>query len=388
VSVRVAVLRLTLAQFRSHALTEIATEGRSVALVGPNGAGKTNLLEAVSLLSPGRGLRRAEAGELARAPGALGWRVRATLAGPGGGTEAALSAEPGAPRRVEIDGKAASQTALGAMVPLLWLTPAMDRLWIEGAEGRRRFLDRAALAFFPRHGEVAARYDRAMRERNRLLRDGPAEPAWLDALEARMAAEGVALARARAAAAARLTAAQDGAKTLFPLARIAIVGRLEERIAGAGDPIAPPGDATDSRDAEIMEEFRAALARGRRDDAAAGRAGDGPHRSDLDARHAAKDLPARLCSTGEQKALLVSLTLATARGLADARGAAPLLLLDEATAHLDAARRAALFEEIDALGSQVWMTGTDEALPAGPGRGALRLRVRERDGASEVRADD
>jgi DNA replication and repair protein RecF len=384
--VSVRLLRLTLAQFRSHALTALAPEGRSVALTGPNGAGKTNLLEAVSMLSPGRGLRRAEAAELARAPGALGWRVRAEAATGGGTVSLSVSGEPGGAKRVEIDGKAASQTALGAQVPMLWLTPAMDRLWIEGAEGRRRFLDRMALAFFPGHAEAAARYDKAMRERNRLLRDGPADPAWLDALEARMAAEGVAVARARAAARARLEAAQNEAKTLFPIAQTAIVGSMEQRIAATGAPVSGPGAAAPSQDAEIMDDFRAALARGRREDALAGRALTGPHRSDFDAAYAAKGIAARACSTGEQKALLVSLTLAAARALAADRGAAPVLLLDELAAHLDEGRRAALFDELEALGAQAWMTGTDDALFAALGARALRWRVAEGADGSRVEA--
>jgi DNA replication and repair protein RecF len=386
VSGGVRLLRLTLAQFRSHALTALEPDGRSVALTGPNGAGKTNLLEAVSMLSPGRGLRRAEAGELARAPGTLGWRVRAELQTGGGTVAVAVSGEPGGAKRVEIDGKAASQTALGALVPMLWLTPAMDRLWIEGAEGRRRFLDRVALAFFPGHAEAATRYDKAMRERNRLLRDGPAEPAWLDALEARMAAEGVAVARARAAARERLELAQNEAKTLFPMAQTAIVGALEQRIAAAGAPVFGPGAEALLQDAEIMDDFRAALARGRREDAIAGRALTGPHRTDLEASYAAKGVAARACSTGEQKALLVSLTLATARALAADRGAAPVLLLDELAAHLDEGRRAALFDELEALGAQAWMTGTDDALFAALGDRALRWRVAEGPGGSRVEA--
>lgn len=382
----VRLLRLTLAQFRSHALTTLAPEGRSVALTGPNGAGKTNILEAVSMLSPGRGLRRAEAVELARAPGALGWRVRAALETGGETVAVAVSGESGGAKRVEIDGKAASQTALGALVPMLWLTPAMDRLWIEGAEGRRRFLDRVALAFFPGHAEAATRYERAMRERNRLLRDGPADPAWLDALEARMAAEGVAVARARAAARERLELAQNEAKTLFPMARTAIVGALEQRIAAAGPPVARPGPEALSQDAEIMDDFRAALARGRREDAVAGRALTGPHRSDLEAAYAAKGVAARACSTGEQKALLVSLTLATARALAVDQGASPVLLLDELAAHLDEGRRAALFDELEALGAQAWMTGTDDGLFAALGDRALRWRVTEGADGSRVEA--
>jgi DNA replication and repair protein RecF len=378
---RLFVRSLRLAQFRSHPRAELALDGRPVALWGPNGAGKTNVVEAVSLLSPGRGLRRARAEEFARAPGTLGWRVRAEVAGPQGVHDIALTGEPDGRRRVEIDGKAAAQTALGAVAPMLWLTPAMDRLWTEGAEGRRRFLDRAALSFEPAHAEAAVAYDKAMRERSRLLKEGPADPRWLDALEARMAEAGLAVARARAAAAARLTAAQQAAKSLFPIAEIAIVGGLEQRVAAS----AAGGALQLSEAAEIMDEFRLTLARGRREDAAAGRALTGPHRSDLAAVFAAKGVEARLCSTGEQKALLISLVLANARALTDG-AAAPVLLLDEVAAHLDAGRRAALYDEICAMGAQAWMTGTGPELFADLGDRAQGFAVRETDGASTVEA--
>jgi len=367
-----ALRALTVAQFRSYARADIALDGRPVALFGPNGAGKTNLLEAVSMLSPGRGLRRAKAEELARSPGALGWRVRAEVAGAGGAHALTLTGAPDGRRRVEIDGKAATQTALGGVLAMLWLTPAMDRLWTEGAEERRRFLDRAALSFFPDHAAHASGYDRAMRARNRLLRDGPMDPRWLDALEARMAAAAVAVATGRAATAARLTAAQRDAgtdgKSLFPMAQIAIVGALEGRVAASSPPEAQAPD--------IMEDFRLRLARARRDDAAAGRALHGPHRSDLTAVYAAKGAAAHLCSTGEQKALLLSLVLANARALA-AQGAAPVLLLDEVAAHLDPARRAALYDAVCALGAQAWMTGTDAGLFADLGARAQRFAVAE-----------
>ena len=371
-----ALRALTVAQFRSHAHVEIALDGRPVALFGANGAGKTNLLEAVSMLSPGRGLRRAKAEELARSPGALGWRVRAQIAGADGAHALTLTGAPDGRRRVEIDGKAATQTGLGAVLAMLWLTPAMDRLWTEGAEERRRFLDRAALSFFPDHAAQASAYDRAMRARNRLLRDGPMDPRWLDALEARMAAAAVAIAAARAATAARLMAAQEAfaqgayidGKSLFPMAQIAIVGPLEARVGASGSPEAQASD--------VMEDFRLRLARARRDDAAAGRALHGPHRSDLTAVYAAKGTAAHLCSTGEQKALLLSLVLANARALA-AQGAAPVLLLDEVAAHLDPARRAALYDAVCALGAQAWMTGTDAGLFADLGVRAQRFAVAE-----------
>ncbi|SDZ96749.1 DNA replication/repair protein RecF [Rubrimonas cliftonensis] len=354
------VSRLAVSQFRSHAQTRLALDGRPVALHGPNGSGKTNLLEAVSLLSPGRGLRRAKAEELARSGVGAGWRVRAEVATPRGARAVALTGEPEGRRRVEIDDKAETQTALGEVAPMLWLTPAMDRLWIEGPEGRRRWLDRAALSFFPGHAEASLAYERAMRERNRLLRDGPNDPRWLDALEARMAEHGLAVARARDAAAARLRGAFENAKTLFPLAEIAIVGGMGSGLEKGAR--AAPGDGAQASGA--MDDFRAALARSRREDAAAGRALTGPHRADLSAVFAPKGVDARLCSTGEQKALLISLTLANARALAaDATaGAAPILLLDEVAAHLDPDRRAALYDEIDALGAQAWMTAAEPGL--------------------------
>jgi DNA replication and repair protein RecF len=363
--------RLAVAQFRSHARAELTLDARPIALWGPNGAGKTNLLEAVSLLSPGRGLRRAKAEELARAGGGGAWRVRAALDGPGGAREIALTGEPDGRRRVEIDGKTETQTALGAVAPMLWLTPAMDRLWIEGAEGRRRWLDRAALSFDPAHAEAAVAYDKAMRDRNRLLKEGPWDPRWLDALEARMAEAGVRIAAARTAAAARLTAAQQDAKSLFPMAEIAILGELEQRVAAD----AAGGALGESEAAGIMDEFRLTLAHGRREDAAAGRALAGPHRSDLSAVFAAKGVEARLCSTGEQKAVLISLTLANARALS--QGGAPILLLDEVAAHLDADRRAALYDEMCAMGAQAWMTGTGPELFADLGDRAQGFAVRE-----------
>ncbi|WP_333833579.1 DNA replication/repair protein RecF [Rubrimonas sp.] len=370
---RLFVAALTLAQFRSHALTHLALDGRPVALFGPNGAGKTNILEAVSLLSPGRGLRRASAEDLPRKaavrpdPGL--WRIRATLQGPDGLAEIALEGGPDGRRRVAVDGKAQPQTALARIAPMLWLTPAMDRLWIEGPEGRRRFIDRAALSFSPGHADAASAYEKAMRARNRLLREPRPDPAWLDALEAQMAQAGAALAAGREAAVMRLNAAQRDVKSLFPHAEIAMIDGMEN----APDHPCP----TEAR----AEASRRALARNRREDAAAGRALTGPHRADLSACDAARGVEARLCSTGEQKALLISLVLANARALG-AEGAAPILLLDEVAAHLDADRRAALFDELFDLGAQAWMTGTGPELFEGQRDRAQMFNVRELDGAS------
>jgi DNA replication and repair protein RecF len=263
---------------------------------------------------------------------------------------------------------------------MVWLTPAMDRLWLEGAGDRRRFLDRIALGFEPGHAETALAYEKAMRARNRLLKEPGWDDAWVGGLEAQMARAGARLARARADALIRLEEAQKGAETLFPQADMAILGDMETRFCQA----LRAGDDLDSLEVEEAATLSRALADSRARDSAAGRTLAGPHRSDLDAVYAAKNMPAAACSTGEQKALLISLCLANARALATATGAAPILLLDEVAAHLDAGRRRALFAEIEALGAQAWMTGTGPELFEGLGAGARHLVVSETGGASAV----
>ncbi|AWD21958.1 DNA replication/repair protein RecF [Fuscovulum blasticum] len=356
-----SIQSLGLSHFRSHRATRLAFDGRPVAIVGPNGAGKTNILEAVSLLSPGRGLRRAASDDLVRKPEAIGWKVSAQVFGMAAAHEVETFAERSDARQVRIDGKAATQVALGRILRILWLVPAMDRLWIEAAEGRRRFLDRMTLSFFPDHAEVSLAYEKAMRERNRLLRDEVADPFWYGALEAQMAETGAAIEANRKATLARLLTAQDGAETAFPRAEVHLVY-----------PEAPP------------EDLAAALAAGRRRDMAAGRTLAGPHRADLGAVFAAKGVPADQCSTGEQKALLLSLILANARALAADLGRAPILLLDEVAAHLDEARRAALYDEICALGAQALMTGTEAQLFDSLGERAQRFHVAEEGGVSRI----
>ena len=358
---------LVLSHFRSHRAARLEFGSGPVAIFGPNGAGKTNLLEAVSLLSPGRGLRRASVGELERRQEVLGWKVAARVDLLGRQHEIATWSEGGAPRQVLIDDKAAAQVALGRIVRMVWLIPAMDRLWIEGAEGRRRFLDRMVLSFEPAHAEVSLAYDKAMRERNRLLKDQLRDRAWFDALEAQMAQSGAQIHANRVAVLARIGRAQDGAQTVFPAANLALVG--------------PEGAGFPATEAELIEAFR----RARPADMAAGRTLAGPHRADLAAVYAAKGIEARAASTGEQKALLLSLILANARALAEDFGAAPLLLLDEVSAHLDAARRAALYAEITALGAQAWMTGTGAELFEDFGENAQRLEITDEAGTSRVR---
>ena len=337
-----AVTSLSLSHFRSHRAARLVFDGRPVAISGPNGAGKTNILEAVSLLSPGRGLRRAGTGELARRPESLGWKVKAEVLGLAGSShDIETWAEADSGREVRIDGKAATQTSLGRVLRVLWLVPAMDRLWIEGSEGRRRFLDRLTLSFAPDHADVSLAYDKAMRQRNRLLKDGVTDTHWYGALEAQMAEAGALVAANRQAAVARLMTAQEGAETAFPRADLTLTG--------------PEGETE-------PEDLGLALAQGRRRDMVAGRTLAGPHRADMRAVFAAKGLAADQCSTGEQKALLISLILADARALAADLGQAPVLLFDEVAAHLDPGRRAALYDELCALGAQAIMTGTEAGL--------------------------
>jgi DNA replication and repair protein RecF len=350
-----SITSLTLSHFRSHLTTRIEADARPIALFGPNGAGKTNVLEAISLLSPGRGLRGATAAEMARRPEAIGWKVSARLETPSRPREVDLRSENGLPRKTMVDGKPAPQQELGRIARVLWLVPSMDRLWIEGSDGRRRFLDRMTLGFEPGHAEASVAYDRAMRERNRLLREGTNNDRWFSALEGRMAETGAAISRNRRRALARIAAAKHADETCFPTAELSLV-------------VEGPEDRTD---------LMTALAESRPRDFAAGRTLVGPHRSDLEAEYVAKGVPAKECSTGEQKALLVSLILANARALTSDIGAPPILLLDEVAAHLDADRRSALYDEITTIGSQAWMTGTGRELFLPLGDRACLLRVVE-----------
>ena len=353
---------LTLSHYRSHKSVRLSLDGRPIAVHGANGAGKTNILEAVSMLSPGRRLRRAKSDEIARAPEHLGWKISAILHAKGQVHELETRAEHGANRTVTIDSKTAPQVALGRLARVVWLIPAMDRLWIEGAEGRRRFLDRITLSFEPSHAEVSVAYEKAMRERNRLLKDMVRDAMWYKALEDQMAEAGAAIIANRAAALRRLRAAMDAAETQFPTADLSI-----------------EGDLIESADA-----LRAELDASRPNDLRAGRTLIGPHRADLAAIYTAKGVEAKQCSTGEQKALLISLILANARALSEDFGAAPIILLDEVSAHLDASRRAALYDEICLLGAQAWMTGTGLELFEELGERAQYIEVSESEGLSQI----
>ncbi len=356
-----AVRQLRLTDFRNYRQLRLDCDLAPVVLVGANGAGKTNLLEALSFLVPGRGLRRARLDEVCRRtrseePDPAAWAVAATLDTPDGrlaigtGLEPARS-ETSLPRRVvRIDGRpASSQTALGLHVAAVWLTPQLDRLFLDGASERRRFVDRLVTALHPEHAGDVAAYENALRQRARLLGEGNRDPHWFTALEDTMARHGVALAANRADTVQRLDAAARLGIGPFPRAALAMAGEIDGWIAAMA--------AIDAED-----RLRATLAQNRLRDAEAGTTSCGPHRSDLAVRHLDLDLPAAEGSTGQQKALLVSIALAHARLVALSRGRPPLLLLDEIAAHLDAERRAALFDEVLALGVQSWMTGTDADL--------------------------
>ncbi len=350
-----ALRRLVLSDFRSYERLSVELDGRPVALWGANGAGKTNLLEAISFLSPGRGLRGATAGEVGRrAPGeALGrpWSVSAVVGAEDGEVRIGTGVEPGGARRlVRIDGETAAPGRLAEVLRLVWLTPQQDRLFLDGGTERRRFLDRLAFAADPSHAAAAADYEKALRERLRLLTDGPNDAVWLDALEVRAARSGTALAAGRAATVRRLQAEIDARRDRpFPQADLSLSGGWDEA-------------------ADTEARLQDGLRRARERDAAAGRSLFGPQRSDLLVVHRERNRPAAECSTGEQKALILNLVLAQAARLAKSddfraeSAGTPILLLDEVAAHLDASRRAALFDEIVALGLQAFLTGTDRML--------------------------
>lgn len=344
-----AITRLTLTDFRSHAHATITAGAGLVVITGDNGAGKTNILDAISLLAPGRGLRGAALSDAARTGGPGGWSVAATLVSPQGEVQLGTGTAAAAPERrlVRVNGAAATAAALSEWLALVWLTPAMDRLFSEPASSRRRFLDRLVLALHLGHGQRVTRYEAAMRERTRLLTaEAAADPVWLAGLEADMAEHGAAISAARADVVAALAVELAGEQASEPAgAAGGIFARPLLELAG--------NDAAD---------LAARLAQGRARDAAAARAIDGPHRADLVVTHAAKAMPAAACSTGEQKALLIAIVLAHAGLVARRSGRPPVLLLDEIAAHLDGRRRAALFERLTAMGVQAWMTGTDAAL--------------------------
>ncbi|MCB9990530.1 MAG: DNA replication/repair protein RecF [Rhodospirillales bacterium] len=353
------VREIQLTNFRCYAQARLGDLAAGpVILYGPNGAGKTNVLEAVSYLAPGRGMRGAKMTEIQRrAEETDPWSIAAKVETPYGETRIGTGCDPvrDSKRIVRINGAAAKgQNALGEYLSCVWLTPQMDGLFIEGAAGRRRFLDRLVFAFDPSHSGRVTRYENALRQRSKLLQDGSdgrgADPAWLEGLEQTMAESGVAIAAARQDFTGRLQHACDhGEDETFPRARLRAVGTVEELLQNA------PA-------LEVEELFRYQLRESREIDSRSGGAASGPHKSDLAVFYAAKDMPADQCSTGEQKALLIGMILAHARLINAERGAPPILLLDEVAAHLDDHRRTVLHDILLSLGGQVWLTGTDKQL--------------------------
>lgn len=363
------ITRLSLNNFRTYESASVRLTPAPVVLIGPNGIGKTNVLEAISYLGSGRGLRAAPLEDPCRLPERAPWAVAATLeidgaAGPDIGV--GLDPTSRAKRIVRINGAPASgPMAISEYITLTWLTPAMDRLFSEGTTGRRRFLDRFVLALHPAHASAVSAYEKAMRQRNALLdEDAPADPAWLTAIETQMAEHGVAIAAARLELLSQLQSAIAAqAESPFPKAAIALDGFLEDALL--------QGSSAAAAENAILQHWQGMRPR----DKAAGRTLTGPHRTDLKVRHAPKDQPADQCSTGEQKALLIGLVLAHAQMVRTITGRGPLLLLDEVAAHLDPERRRALFQQLLGHAGQAWITGTDKAFFTGFDGSAQMLRI-------------
>jgi len=353
------IRRLTLSNFRSYRAASLTVDAPLVVLLGPNGAGKTNLIEAISFLAPGRGLRRATLDEVAFLEGDGSWAVAAELEGAlglatlGTGIEAPAAEDATLARKCRIDGEpVGSAAAFADHLGIIWMTPALDGLFAGPASERRRFLDRLVLAVDGAHNGRVSALERALRSRNRLLEQPSPDTHWLDAIEHETADLAVAVAAARAETVRRLAAVLARRKdpsSLFPWADVALNGWIENAVM-------------EQAATEVEDRYRAALRDNRARDAAAGRTTDGPHLTDLDVLHGPKGIAAGDASTGEQKALLIGLILAHAGLVTEMTGTAPLLLLDEIGAHLDPSRRCALYEALGKLGAQVWMTGADPAL--------------------------
>jgi len=368
---RAAIRRLQLTNFRSYRRAEISTGDGPILLLGPNGAGKTNLLEAISFLTPGRGLRRATLDDVASTEGDGSWAVAAELEGALDSAQLGTGVDPpsgnGAPtRRYRIDREAvASASAFADHLRVIWLVPEMDGLFLGPASERRRFLDRLVLAIDASHGSRVNALERALRSRNRLLEDPSPDPRWLDAIEHEVAELGIAVAAARAETVRRLMSEIESSRdsaSPFPSASLTLEGWLETELAA-------------SAAIEIEDRYRASLRAARPRDRVAGRTLEGPHLSDLAVFHAGKRIPAARASTGERKALLVGVVLSHARLVAAMHGAAPVVLLDDVAAFLDEDRRVALFDALMRLGAQVWITGVDESAFAALSGVGERFRV-------------
>ncbi len=355
---------LELINFRSYARIKLIFENRPVVITGQNGAGKTNLLEAVSLFTAGRGLRRAASDEFANSKANVGWKLRLNAHRKGVDFEIENGAPIGEPRQVRINGKSSNQTAQGEWLRVVWMVPSMDRLWIDSASERRKFFDRLVLSFVPTHGENVVQYEKSLRERNRMLKDGVQDSQWFESVERQMARFAEIIVRNRTLACEALNLEMQNTQTSFPSAAL----KLEY-----------------AQEICLEEEWLALWADTRRQDQYAGITRLGPHKLNLEAIYTEKNQPASLCSTGEQKALLISLILANARALIQ-QGVFVVVLLDEVVAHLDQARRLVLFDEICDLDAHVLMTGTETDLFEGLGARATFIDVIDQNGFSETLA--
>ncbi len=359
------ISNLTLSHFRSHKISKLSLDGRPVVVFGKNGTGKTNILEAISLFSPGRGLRRATAEDITRNPEAIGWKIEGKVKNKISEYEVVISSENGESRRLFLDGKKASIMKLSQILRIVWLVPSMDRIWVDGSSGRRQFLDRLTLTYFPKHGEISLLYEKAMRERNRLLKEKVYDDHWYNALEIEMAKSAVSIQKARIEAIKHLSEAQNNLTGKFPKALLLLID---------------PGQKIITNEEEAIQVLRSS----RTTDFMLGRTSVGPHKSDLQAIYEDKLTLAKDCSTGEQKAILISIILANAKSLAKISDVSPIVLLDEVSAHLDKNSQAALYDEICGLGVQAWMTGTGPELFSELKNKAQFIEVSTNDGISEL----
>lgn len=363
------VERLSLSYFRCYEIFSVSLDSRPVVLTGPNGAGKTNLLESLSFLIPGRGLRHARLSDIRCQENVNPWAVSVQLRDGEHKLQIGTGLDPEVPeserRLTKINGeKVKSQSMLTQWVSVLWLTPQMDRLFLEGSQGRRRFLDRLVYGFDPSHAQRLNRYEHVLKERNLLLRQGRFDPYWMESLEEALVSEGIALTIARREVVEQLSRVLIQKGTAFPQAELSLRGTVENLLDGRSL-------------LDVEEEMRRLLYESREQDRFTGRTALGPHRSDLHVVHPAKNQQAALCSTGEQKALLLSMIMASAHLLSVRTGTIPLLLLDEVVAHLDEMRRSALFDELIKLKIQTWLTGTDVSLFEGLQENAQFLSLKD-----------
>lgn len=347
-------------------MSKMAMTGRPVAIFGRNGVGKTNILEAISLLSPGRGIRNAKPYDISRKPEDVGWKIKAKLKNNEQILEVETFLNSGSSRVVKIDEKIQTQISLSKNYKILWLSPLMDRLWIEGAEGRRKFLDRMTLNFIPDHGSIFIRFQKCLRQRNRLLKDNINDEKWYDVLEEKLSTDGANLNKNRAITVEKIDKALENLNPVFPKAKLSLI------------------DTQYLDSSTSIEELRRAFKDNRSKDLLAGRTLVGPHRIDLSALYLEKNNFVTECSTGEQKAILISIILANAWSLSEYVGVPPILLLDEVTAHLDDNRRAELYEEILNLKAQVFMTGTEKKLFDSIGDSLDQFEVCDNNGVSQI----